>query len=253
MALRQRRYAIETIVMTDVVSLLDADPELVSGIPDQDLLLARRLLMRPRYVIPAGRWAPELLQGHENGAFGVLVMQGVIIRQIDVADRHCTQLLGSGDVLQPGQAGSLLDFPVSWTALEPSAVVMLDERFAQAAQRWPSIALNLYRRLLEQHDRAAMLGAITRLPRVDSRIVAVFWHLAERWGRVTPTGIQVPLDLTHEALGRLVGAQRPTVSLALRELADAGALTRDDRGRWVLQPGSYEAPRPRVGMGHAVA
>lgn len=54
----------------------------------------------------------------------------------------------------------------------------------------------------------------------------MLWHLADRWGRVTPDGVIVPLKLTHEALGRLVGAQRPTVTLALGELVASGRVTR---------------------------
>jgi CRP-like cAMP-binding protein len=115
---------------------------------------------------------------------------------------------------------------------------VLDERFTSAAHRWPALGLNLQRRLLDQADRVALHAATAQLPRVERRVIALFWQLAERWGRVSPFGIEVPLHLTHEALGRLVGAQRPTVTLALRDLAEDGALTRNARGGWLLDPGS---------------
>src|SRR3712207_3740019 len=51
------------------VSLVDVDPDLTSGIPEDDADLARRVLTRPRYDIPKGRWSPELLRGHAAGAF----------------------------------------------------------------------------------------------------------------------------------------------------------------------------------------
>jgi hypothetical protein len=35
-------------------------------------------------------------------------------------------------------------------------------------------------------------------------------------------------------IGQLVGAQRPTVSLALRRLADDGSVTRTPDGGWLL-------------------
>ena len=41
--------------MTANVSLVDADPDLAAGIPDEDLALARRALTRPLYSIPKGR------------------------------------------------------------------------------------------------------------------------------------------------------------------------------------------------------
>ena len=58
--------------------------------------------------------------------------------------------------------------------------------------------------------------------------------LAERWGHITPSGVALPLSLTHEALGRLIGARRPTVSLAVKALATAGRVTRDAEGSWHL-------------------
>jgi hypothetical protein len=45
--------------------------------------------------------------------------------------------------------------------------------------------------------------------------------------------VRVPLALTHETLGGLVGARRPTVTLALRKLTDDGALVPQDHG-WLL-------------------
>ena len=72
--------------------------------------------------------------------------------------------------------------------------------------------------------------AATCHPRADARIALLLWHLAERWGRVEPDGILVPLPLTHRLIGRLVGAERPSVSHALARLSDAGLVTREDRG-----------------------
>jgi hypothetical protein len=43
----------------------------------------------------------------------------------------------------------------------------------------------------------------------------------------------LPLSLTHELLGALVGARRPTVTLALRALTDRGAVVHQDKG-WLL-------------------
>jgi len=65
---------------------------------------------------------------------------------------------------------------------------------------------------------------------------ATLWVVAAigRWGRVTPDGVVVPLELTHAALARVLGAARPTVTLAIRELERAGCLARRADGRWLL-------------------
>ncbi|HUE25664.1 MAG TPA: helix-turn-helix domain-containing protein, partial [Solirubrobacteraceae bacterium] len=80
-------------------------------------------------------------------------------------------------------------------------------------------------------------------PRVDQRLLAVMWLLAESWGRVTPAGTTLPLSLTHDALGALIGARRPTVTLALRELTERGAVIRQDQG-WLLLEAPPHSTRP---------
>jgi hypothetical protein len=84
---------------------------------------------------------------------------------------------------------------------------------------------------------------ICQLPRVAERLLAMMWLLAESWGRVTPAGVTLPLMLTHEALGALIGARRPTVSLALAELVQRGAVVRQDGG-WLLLEGFPESAPP---------
>jgi CRP/FNR family cyclic AMP-dependent transcriptional regulator len=80
---------------------------------------------------------------------------------------------------------------------------------------------------------------------VDRRLLTLFWHLAERWGRVGTDGVVVPLALTHRMLGLLVGARRPTVSSALRERDE---LVRGLDGSWLLRG---EPPAPALALARA--
>ena len=75
---------------------------------------------------------------------------------------------------------------------------------------------------------------MTHLPRAYARLLILFWLLAERWGRVARDGVHVTLPLTHEVLAMLVGAHRPTVTIALQRLTRAGLLTRERPDRWLL-------------------
>lgn len=225
------------------LSLLDVDPDLAEGIPAADRPLARRALARPVQSLPAGRFdADALLSG--KGAFGLLIVDGAVVRELDVAGRVCDEILGPGEVIGDPVEDALLPVPVTWHTLRPATAIVLDARYALAAQRWPSLSLNLHQRLLVQGHRSAVHAAIAQLPRVDRRVLALLWHLAERWGRVTPFGVEIDLPLTHEALGRLVGAQRPTVSLALAELSRDGLVTRSVRRTWLLTNESRELVRP---------
>jgi len=50
---------------------------------------------------------------------------------------------------------------------------------------------------------------------------------------VTKLGTHLPLTITHQTFGELIGARRPTVTLALHELTDRGALITQPNG-WLL-------------------
>ena len=76
--------------------------------------------------------------------------------------------------------------------------------------------------------------AMVHLPRIQDRLIALFADLAERFGYVTAEGIVVALPLTHEVIGGLVASRRPTVTLALHELASDELIERLDAGRWKL-------------------
>jgi CRP-like cAMP-binding protein len=66
------------------------------------------------------------------------------------------------------------------------------------------------------------------------RLRTLFTHLADRWGRVTPDGVLLPLLLTHTVIAQLTGLRRPSVSLSLAELERTGEIVRLARDRWLL-------------------
>ena len=113
---------------------------------------------------------------------------------------------------------------------------------ASSVVSWPL----LLERCAARARRLAVLQTISQLNRVDRRVLTVLWHLAERWGRVTPNGVVLPLALSHRMLGQLVGARRPTVSTALAELVRSGEVARGECGTWVLTSGPVGAPDPRA-------
>jgi CRP-like cAMP-binding protein len=225
--------------MTACAHLLTADPDLGEGIPGDELEHARRVLVAEAVHLKPGPWQSQADRSNGAKGFALLVLRGALTRELHLAGRRSAQLVGPGDVLRPHQPeDSLLPHGVTWTVTEPTIVAILDERFRQAARRWPCLAAALDERLLAQVDRLAVHVAIAQLGRVDLRVLALFWHLADRWGRVTTQGVALPLKLTHDAIGRLVGAQRPTVSLALAELGRAGHVTRATTGGWLLHQDS---------------
>ncbi len=57
-------------------------------------------------------------------------------------------------------------------------------------------------------------------------------------------GVVIPLRLSHQLIGQLVGAQRPTVTLALGKLGQRGDLERREDGTWFLSTESRQAVLP---------
>ena len=153
---------------------------------------------------------------------GLLIAEGVLAREVVLSDTVSTELLGPGDIIRPWHIEGppqLLAVDVRWNALSPIRLGLIDRRTAAALARYPEIRAVIVDRLSERAQRLTITQAISQLNRVDRRLLALFWHLAERWGRVSRDGIAVPLVLSHRLIGELVGARRPTVSTALGELA----------------------------------
>src|SRR4051795_12771826 len=223
---------------SDVVRLLEEDPDLGGLLSGSRRAEAERELVVRVHRLGVGVWDVSRLEGAGADHVGLLLLEGVVAREVIVADHVSAELLGPGDLLRPWQApsnSSLLPVDVLWSVLSPSAFAVLDRRFAAELARWPEVTAALFDRLSERSLRLATTQAISQLTRVDRRLKALLWHLAERWGRVSGDGVIVPLALTHRILGQLVGARRPTVSTALGELAERGELIRRVDGSWVLR------------------
>jgi CRP/FNR family transcriptional regulator, cyclic AMP receptor protein len=171
---------------------------------------------------------------------GLLIVDGLVALDTRVADRTITELLGSGDLLQPPgrYEDELVDREMVWRALCPSRLALLDSEFAERVRSWPQILSALFRRAERRSDDLDMMRAISCQPRLEVRLVLLLWHLAARWGRVEPTGLRLTLPLTHRLLGQLVAAERPSISHALRRLSEAGIVT-GAAGDWHLH-GSVE-------------
>jgi CRP/FNR family cyclic AMP-dependent transcriptional regulator len=217
------------------VSLLAADPDLGQALDGVTAARARRAAYAPVTTVEPGVWRPHL-PDDLAGAIGMFVISGSMCRSVVVGSEESCEMLGPGDLLRPwveDQSDAIPTRP-QYEVLEPSTVALLDRAFAQRIARFPELFAELTDRAVRRCRAQAMLAATTHIKRVDVRLLAVFFHLAERWGRVTPDGIVVPLPLTHSRLAALVGAQRPSVTTALRRMAEREVLTRNAARHYVL-------------------
>jgi CRP/FNR family transcriptional regulator, cyclic AMP receptor protein len=220
-----------------VASLLDLDPDLGQTLQAAQLEEGRhQLLVRVRRI-SAGPWDTASIRVADPGHLGLLVLEGVLAREVLAADIVSTELLGPGELLRPWQMSpdpELLRVAVRWSVLAECRVAVLDRRVAAALGDFPEVTALLLERASKRAGRLAVNQAISQLNRVDRRLLTLFWHLAERWGRITPDGVLIPLTLSHRMLSQLVGARRPTVSTAIGELVKEGEIRRMDNGTWLL-------------------
>src|SRR3954454_11715645 len=218
-------------------SLLELDPEL-GALLNADRRAAAERELRVRVTsFPIGEWDGGRLADADPTHLGLLVVEGVLAREVVLGDTVSTELLGPGDIVRPWHIEGppqLLTVTIRWNALSPIRLGLIDRRTAALLARYPEISAVIVDRLSERAQRLAITQAISQLNRVDRRLLALFWHLAERWGRVAREGIAVPLVLSHRLIGELVGARRPTVSTALADLAREEQLVRRDDGTWLL-------------------
>lgn len=218
------------------VHLLDHDAGLRSILREPDRSRCRQHAVAAVVDLSAGRWDPRS-DPLPDVELGVLVLEGLLIRDVTVADARCGELLGPGALLRPwDESGTFapMRHELEWQVVEPARVAVLDQHVLRVFAHWPALITALVARGIEQaHDLGAML-TIHSLKRVDVRLLAFFWHLADRYGKVTSGGVAVPLALTHRQLALLVGAQRPSVTSALGTLSERGLLRRDERGHWLL-------------------
>lgn len=226
--------------------VLREDPDLADSIATTLRETAAEECIAPVVRIRAGRWTGEQ-PSLEAGGIGLLVLDGMLIRRVGVDGRFGAELLGGGDLLRPwqNQQGQLtLAHTTGWRVLEPVRVAVLDGRVAQRFARYPELTGRLVGRALERSRNLALNMAIVHHARVDMRLRMLFWHLANRWGRVVPQGVLVPLHLTHAVLGELVAARRPTVSGAMSDLHRSNLVLPVDAG-WILcgePPGELLGP-----------
>lgn len=220
------------------VRVFERDPDLVSGLGQHDAEEARIRGVAAIARLDKGPWDPPTREADQPpGHLGLLVLDGLLSRNTTIDATPSPELLGAGDLLRPWQDNSefaSLQWKTHWEVLEPATVAVLDARFARAISPWPPVFGALLGRTADRQHWTSLQAAISQLRRVDARVLILLWHLGDRWGRAHPDGVHLSLPLTHALLGRLVGAQRPSVTLAVSQLAEARRVRREPGGDWVL-------------------
>jgi hypothetical protein len=222
-----------------LVRVLLADPGLGDGLaPDRFAAAQQQVVAASAALEP---WAERTSLDSASTALdpSLLVLGGLLLRQVAIDGRQCSELLGPGDVIRPWDSdppGLPVEQSLRWRVVKPTRVALLNGRFFDSASPWPEVLGAVVSRAVGRAQSLAAHLTISSMTRIEDRMSLLFWHLAARWGQVTPAGVRVELPLTHELLAELVGAQRPTVTSALARLSSRKALQREGNGSWLLIP-----------------
>jgi CRP/FNR family cyclic AMP-dependent transcriptional regulator len=227
----------------DAVRVFEAEPGLLDGLDRRSADFLRCRAVARKLWVEAGAWVPSANDELTRGSLGLLVVDGLMVRTVTLEGRRCPELIGVGDLLRPwDELQGSVGHECSWTALERTSLAVLDERFSAAVCRWPRVMVQLLGRTVQRSRWQGFCLAIAHVRHADLRLRLLFWHLADRWGRVTPKGVHLPLRLTHEILAELACMRRPTASTAITALTRRGEVARHPDGTWLLT-GSPPAAR----------
>lgn len=223
------------------VPLMELEPELLKLVPAADREAAQRVPLVTRHELTAGRLDPRTLVTGGREPFGALVIEGAICCDTTLGTHSSCHLFGPGAIIRPReQAGFSLPWQTGWACVTDTTLAVLEHDFPTFLARWPELSEHVQHQFDIQQEALLCQCAWTGLSRVDDRILALFWHLADTWGRVRPEGVAIPLPLTHRLIGRLVAAERATISLALSRLAAEELLVKIGPRTWLLSHRSQE-------------
>ncbi|MBA2644166.1 MAG: hypothetical protein H0U80_01830, partial [Solirubrobacterales bacterium] len=135
---------------SDTVRLLEEDPDLGELLAPERYAEATEALVVRVQRLPVGAWDVSRLRTLGAGHVGLLLLDGVLARDVIVADLVSAELLGPGDLVRPwgdpdGES-SLLPVDVEWWVLSAARVAVLDRSFAMRSARWPEITAALFQR-----------------------------------------------------------------------------------------------------------
>jgi CRP/FNR family transcriptional regulator, cyclic AMP receptor protein len=232
------------------VAVLRADPELAGRLDDRRRADAQRLSVAMVLRRAVGAWDVTRDAAYGADGLGLLVLRGVLVRRVGLEGRFGAEVLSVGDLLQPAAHDgeeATLPFDATWQVLSSLRLAVLDLAWLARMAPFPEVAAEITRRVIVRSRRLGSMLAITQHHRLEDRLRLLFWDLADRYGRVGPDGVRLELDLTHELIGQLVAAHRPSVSVALARLEHSGYLRRDGR-TWLIRGTAPDAGDSEVAV-----
>lgn len=231
-----------------MVRLLEEDPDLAENMCAEERETAARALVVRVATAEPGEWEPP---APDASSLGLLVLDGLLVRRLQLGPMPFAELLGPGDVLRPweeGLAPDLLPALSRWKVLQPARFALLERRANALIGRWPELNAAMASRILRRSHQLSYSMASQHFFRVDDRLTALLWRIALMWGRVRTEGILIPFPLSHEMLAEIICARRPSVTQAIGSLERQGRILRTPKRRIVVlgNPPAWASHEPAL-------
>lgn len=142
-----------------------------------------------------------------------------IVRHADAGD-VILEIFGEGEPVGAIAVYNYMPYPAAAIAMEPTTVLTIPRReYFELLDRNPDFARSIIRELTRltlalTHRIEEMRGM-----RVECRIAQLFLTLADRMGRETREGIEIPIQLSRQEIADMVGT---TVESAIRVMSRWG-------------------------------
>lgn len=208
-----------------LVNVLDVDSNLAHGLNPPRVASARERALAKVVVVPKGLFSPAEMFPEDHGGFGMLVLDGLLLRAVAVGARPSLDVLGPGDVFRfstrERDPYATVSAEVGWWGLRPARLAVLDADFTRAMSAYPEVIGGLASRLWRRSAASSRRLSIVQQPSLSVRLHGMLWQLADRFGRRETEGMFLPLPLCQSLLSWLVCARRESVSRALKELERA--------------------------------
>jgi CRP/FNR family transcriptional regulator, cyclic AMP receptor protein len=236
----------ERFARAEAVRFFEIEPDLLCRLGATDADALRRQAVVPVVRIPRGKWRSPPSDSPSPGLY--FILDGFVALTVLSAGKRGAEIFGSGDIIDPAPEEATyapLAFESTWVALAPTRVAVLDGEFLRCLARCPAVSQQVLSNMTRRCEKIALDRSIAQVRGLANRIMLRLWEVAGRWGTVTAEGTVLPLRLSHETLGELLGASRPSVTDAIHELMRDGKLERGTDGRWILlrkQPARLRSP-----------
>ena len=145
-------------------SLFDVDPELAEALDERQLADARLRAIVPVADLPPASWPPAQLRRATAQPFAIMVVEGILLRELLLAGSTATELLGPGDIVDfTGADDALLPTDVRWSVPDAARIMVLDDRLLAILRTWPGVA-----RVLLSRGRRSASAVCRRIARSRS-------------------------------------------------------------------------------------